>query len=256
MPNDKVFTAFINPLAFLEVDEPWADLTQQTPDYPAVLRLLCTPGLDAGLQALIDRYREISKEPQRLFAAPCESNILDKLIWPLRHAKASYVVGNYLGTIALCGMVAEMSAILLFDMSAPALDSQLVDAGVQSKLFGARFERLGQERRVAVLSAYGLLTNEICHAFEKVRTIRRQYLHFLSKEHAAIASDAVEAFSATTSIVVSVIGQNISEGKIQLNPALVAYLEAKGLLHDAQHSAPGDEASGDDTDQAPDAPPS
>ena len=69
------------------------------------------------MKSLIKRYKEISKEKVRFFAAPAEERILNKLVWPLRNAKASYMVGNYLGTIALCGMVSEMVAILLFDIS-------------------------------------------------------------------------------------------------------------------------------------------
>jgi hypothetical protein len=54
-------------------------------------------------------FHQISPEPVRLVAVPAEQRILDKLAWPLRHAKASYMVGNYLAVIALYGM-AEMVA--------------------------------------------------------------------------------------------------------------------------------------------------
>jgi hypothetical protein len=59
------------------------------------------------------------------------------------------MVGNYLAVIALCGMVAEMVAILHWELSEPKLNGQPMSA----------FEKLGQERRVRVLSAYGILSD-------------------------------------------------------------------------------------------------
>src|SRR5437868_5851009 len=43
---------------------------------------------------MVARYREIPREKPRLFAAPLVPGMLDKLVWPLRHAKAGYVTGN------------------------------------------------------------------------------------------------------------------------------------------------------------------
>jgi hypothetical protein len=75
---------------------------------------MCATGQSSEPEALAGRYREIAPEPVQLFAVPAEERILDKLIWPLRHAKASFMLGNHVGTIALGGMVAEMVAMLLF----------------------------------------------------------------------------------------------------------------------------------------------
>ncbi len=117
MSDDKLIEVYVNPLQFIEVDEPWASIETREVTPEAILNFICTPGIGSERDKLISRYKEISIEKQRLFAAPYEQRLLDKLIWPLRHAKAGYMVGNYLGTIALCGMVAEMVAILRFEIS-------------------------------------------------------------------------------------------------------------------------------------------
>jgi hypothetical protein len=102
MMSETSFEAFLNPLQLLEGDEPWSSALKRPLTYKAFVEFLCTPGLQADLASLVERYQEISREQRRLFAAPTEERILEKLIWPLRHAKAGYVVGNYLGTISLC----------------------------------------------------------------------------------------------------------------------------------------------------------
>src|SRR6266568_5545934 len=172
MTPQTVFKAWINPLQFLEVDEPWASVMKRPLDERAVLGFLCTPGLDVSPEALANRYREISQEKDRLFAAPAEDRILEKLVWPLRHAKAGYMLGNYLGTISLCGMVSEMIAILLFEVSEARINDKPLDPKIQAAVFGRTFEDLGQERRVNVLVAHGVVDAPMKQAFDLIRSKR------------------------------------------------------------------------------------
>lgn len=46
--------------------------------------------------------------------------------------------------------------------------------------------------------------------------------------------DAVTCFKAAVDIVVSVIGQNVKDGKIVLNPAIVKYLKQKGIYTESE----------------------
>jgi hypothetical protein len=228
MSDDKLIEVFLNPLQFLEVDEPWASLERKEPSVEAVLDFICTPGIGSGLKSIIKRYREISVEKTRLFAAPFEQRILDKLVWPLRNAKAGYMCGNYLGTIALCGMVAEMVAMLLFQITNFRLNNRPMSEKDQISVFGRKFEKLGQDRRVQILSAYGVIGKNLEEAFESIRITRNRYLHLWSQDHEQLPVDAVKSFEAAVLLVVSVIGQNIKDGKLVMNPALVRYLEQKG----------------------------
>lgn len=233
MSDKKLFNGWINPLAFLEVDQPWAGIKKETVSYEVIMDYICTPGLKSDIQSMIDRYKEISVEPMRLNVAPAEDRILTKLVWPLRHAKACYMAGNYLGTISLCGMVAEMITMLLFDISNVSINGKALNREGEIGLFGAEFEKLGQERRISVLRTYNLIDDQLKFSFDRIRTKRRRYLHIYSQDHATLASDAVAIFKEAITVVVKVIGQELSDGKIILNPALVKYLEREG--HVAQN---------------------
>ncbi|OHB60231.1 MAG: hypothetical protein A2167_02000 [Planctomycetes bacterium RBG_13_46_10] len=61
----ELFKGMINPLAFLEVDEPWsvAHPTEVSPE--VILRYMCTT-TDPNVDNLIERYKEISVEDPRL----------------------------------------------------------------------------------------------------------------------------------------------------------------------------------------------
>jgi hypothetical protein len=116
--KERAVRAQINPLQFLEVDE------SRGFDLDGVLRFLCSTDLPRDTESFAVRYKEISDEEGQLFVVPAEQRILDKLIWPLRHAKAAYMTGNYLGTISLCGFVAEMVAVFRFDLARIRINNQ------------------------------------------------------------------------------------------------------------------------------------
>ena len=153
-----------------------------------------------------------------------------KLVWPLRHAKGAYVVGNYLAVIALCGMVAEMLAILVWELGEATLSGHAMTDTEEKALFGSSFERLGQDRRVQVLAAYGMIDAATRGRFDSVRETRRRYLHVWSQDHDTLAADAKGAFHAAVAVVTTVIGQDVRDGSILLNPRLIKYLERQGLV--------------------------
>ena len=230
MGEDKMMAQWINPLAFLEVDEPWATLSDHPASLEDALHFLCSPETSSDIESLVRRYREISHEGTPLFTVPAENDILLKLVWPLRYAKGCYMLGNYLGTIALCGMAAEMLALLIFEMSDFRVNDRILDDKAQEGLFGNTFEKLGQERRIAVLRTYGLMNEQVRKQFDAVKRVRRRYLHFLSQEHKGIARDAVEVFDAVHGIMVAVFDPHVKDRKPAFSPTLMRYLERKGFI--------------------------
>jgi hypothetical protein len=230
MDDEILINAYINPLTFIKAEEPWSSHLGDEPSLADVMEYLCTPGLPSDIESLIDRYRETTKGLTLSFA-PSEENILSKLIWPLRHAKGCYMVGNYLGTIALCGLVTEMIAILFYEISEYAMDRRPLDEKAVKDLIGNRqFENLGQEKRVRVLFGLKLIDESLRLHFDKVRNIRRTYLHFYSKAHSNIERDAAAVIDSTAAILIALIGQDFHEGRLLMNPHFLRYLERLGIV--------------------------
>ncbi len=217
---------FINPLAFVDIDLPNDNDSSNTIDPQKIINYLCDPESSSDLPSLINRYREISAEPSALFIVPTEQQFWGKIILPLKSAKGSYMVGNYLGAIALCGMVAEMIAILIFEMSGQDIQigNKHLDDDLQKKLFNSTFENLGQDRRISVLLGLGLISQDQKQKFDEIKNIRKKYLHFYSKEHTDITKDAIKVFGACEKLVVDLIGQNFVAGRLVLNAAFARYL--------------------------------
>jgi hypothetical protein len=226
--DENLIPGFVNPLAFHEVEEPWASLEHQEVTDEDLRRYLCQPGLDFALDAIVGRYKEISiEENDRIFVSPV--GILQKLIWPLRYAKGSYALGNFLGTIALCGMVMEMTALLIFE----AFDAyhgiragrKTLDAKFQGYFREDAFERLGQGERVRLLLRLGLIDKDVKQRFDTVRNVRNRHLHLMSHPLRRVEKDAVNVFIDTVRTVKYALGLDVKESRLALRPEILAWLK-------------------------------
>lgn len=230
MNEDTFLDVFINPLAFLEVDEPWASLDEREPTPENIFNYLCTPGVPADVPSLTRRYKEISQEESRLFVAPNDQRVLEKLVWPLRHAKASYLLGNFLSTIALCGVVTEMLAIFNFELA--EIEGVEITNANGSEISEQTFERMGQKSRVRALWKNGVIDEKIKSNYDLVRTTRRKYLHFWSQDHDILPGDSVAVFNATVLIVVDAFDLGIERGKLAVKQSVISYLKNTGLSNE------------------------
>lgn len=227
---DRLIEGFINPLAFLEVEEPWTLVGERKTVIDSdLLRYLVDPRLDHSPEAIVRRYLEISQESnERIFVAP--RGVLQMLVWPLRHAKGSYALGNYLGTIALCGTVCEMTATFIFDASnaywAPKRKGQKIRPEFAKCYKGNRFYTVRQVERIEFLAKAKLITAEIRQRFDRVRLTRNRYLHVDVGAAATAPQDAIECFMASVQVVNYALGLGVKDGKVTLRPEVTAWLDA------------------------------
>lgn len=214
---------WINPLLYLDLDDA---------SHENILTNLCLPSTTSDIRSIKERYKEITQSESSIPIAPAENRILQNIIWPLKHAKDSYCIENYLGTIALCGMVAEMLAMLIFEVYDIAVNSYPVNknADIQKGLFGKTFEKLGQERRVNILLAYEVINTEDQSKFDLIRKIRNKYLHFYSYGHKSIKSDALGVYSACTALFNQITGLKFNGGVTEFNKPFRVYFKQKGII--------------------------
>ena len=228
--NDEILKVYVNPFIFFEIDENWAHLGHTELSLDSVLKFLCTPDDDSSTTALIERYKAINDRSDGLRFVPTEARILENIVWPLRYAKGSYIVGNYLGTISLCGVVSEMLAILLFKSSEIQINGSPLTESGEKAIFGSSFEKLGQQRRVSILYGYNLIDQEIKTTFDKLREKRNRYLHNWSQDCQSLQRDAVDCYEATIKVTLFVIGQDVKEGRLLLKPNIIEYLRNNRVL--------------------------
>lgn len=229
--NDKIIQAWLNPLILSSIgDLPFYRdiyLDNQPIDPSFLIRQLCQDFSPEFLDNIRKRYRLLTTPEFNIFAVPNEKKILEKLVWPLRAAKKAFILSDYLGCVALCGMACEMVTIFLFDLVATSALGKPLSVKKQKEAFGATFEKLGQEKRIQVLCEFELLSEELARDADAVRKIRRQYLHFLSKSYSRIEKDAEDAYKASFRLIKSLVDLPIGDGKFVIPNHLAKYLEKK-----------------------------
>ena len=222
--------AFVNPLIWPALDPDVAEKRRLVADETSALGFFCVPpGKEPDLTEMMTRYREIHEaEPSEGdFVFPNETTINEKIVWPLRQAKACYIVENYLGTIALASLIAEMVAILMFELSRPTQNGQPLMEDAERRIFGDRFQDLGQHRRVEILSAYGLIGKAEEEAFRQVIGTRRKHLHHFSAV-APLASDARNMYRHALLLAESALAPEDPSRPYTVRASLRAYLAGKG----------------------------
>lgn len=182
-------------------------------------------------ETLIPAYRKItameSKTPLRAIVSS-DPRIEHRLIFPLKNAKVSFMTGNLIGTIALCGLIAEMISILLFEMHEPHLTRLQVDQAFKAVRSDPPFESLMQNKRARILKHLRLLTPNQARWLGTIAAIRRRQLHLFLPEQGT-EGEALAAYEAALGLVYTATREKGARTRISTNPLLIALLRRKGL---------------------------
>ena len=217
MRDKKAVAALVNifdPLLFVE--------TGDELNNPELFRLLCAPNADLKPAALVERYKRILSAGMEPAILPALPMLIEKVVSPLVSSKAAFVAGNPLGTIALCGFVAEMIALMLYEMAR--------DEGRAADVTMDQFEHCGQKERVKILHGQDIINQETKEAFDLIRDIRRRYIHFISKDHSLVFEDALRVYAKSISLLIDLVGQEFHNGAWVPKPSFERYLTKHGLL--------------------------
>jgi hypothetical protein len=131
-------------------------------------------------------------------------------------------------------MVAEMVAILMYEVREFTINGKPLDEKTQKGIFSMSFEKLGQDRKIEVLNALSMINEQEKQAFTTVKTIRKNYLHYLSQPHDKIRENARTAFGATANLVVWLMGLGVAAGAMKLDQRFLNYLKKVEFIKPGQ----------------------
>ncbi|MBI4115134.1 MAG: hypothetical protein HY447_01010 [Candidatus Omnitrophica bacterium] len=175
----------------------------------------------------IERFAELSTPELYIPIVPDEPKFIDRLARPLKSAKRLYCFGEYLSTIALCGLVGESLTMLIYRIYKFEINKKIIDKKQEEQLFGREFDNLDQYRRINVLKGLGLISEEQHQMFSELRQLRRPYLHLWEVDTSNIQGDAKKSFIIATNLFKSVTRIGIgSKGELIMDPNLLNYIKA------------------------------
>jgi hypothetical protein len=194
-----------------------------------LIRDLCRDNPSNVLAVIEKRYLRLSTEDLDIFIVPADNLILEKIVWPLKSAKQAFCLADFIGCIALCGMVCEMAIVFIYDLITSFLDTTQLGQEVQKVMISRRkFEQLGQKQRIRLLRRLNAIPKEFAELADTVREIRREYLHFLTKDYVTLEEDAFKVYTATFRVIKSLVALPLEKkGKVAIPVHLKAYLEVK-----------------------------
>lgn len=229
--RDLIIDAWVRPLSFSSIRIMPFEKPVDTVDPKKLLQDICHNYSPEVLDQIKQRYLRLSTEELDIFLVPAENVILKKIVWPLRSAKAAFCLSDYLACIALCGFVCEMAVVFICDLVPTLWDLNTLKPQDKETLLKGEYEKWGQKKRVKHLKRIGAITERFAAEADAVRKIRREYIHFLTKDFANLEADAYEAYKATFNIVKPLVALPIGEkGKIAIPRQLRAYLDSKGIV--------------------------
>jgi hypothetical protein len=176
---------------------------------------------------IIERYCDLSTPDLYAPILPHSDKLFERLISPLKSAKRCYCFGEFLATIELCAHVGEMLAQLAWEITPITHNQSRVTPEFEKGLFGRRFEKLGQERRIEVLKTFNAVSDYQASLFEELRTKRVSYFHLWSAGTENSRDDAAFCFktaSVLTKEVLQIGFDPNDRGRLLINPLLLAFL--------------------------------
>ena len=130
----KTISGWLRPLSMPSIQVHPFETPERKIDPIALIRDLCRDRPEEPLAAIKERYLKLSTADLDIPIVPAENLILEKIVWPFKSAKQAFCLADYVGCIALCGMVCEMAVIFIYDLMANSMDIKQLSEGHQ-KIF-------------------------------------------------------------------------------------------------------------------------
>ncbi|TSD02022.1 MAG: Uncharacterized protein Athens071425_176 [Parcubacteria group bacterium Athens0714_25] len=178
--------------------------------------------IEALSREIVGRYIEVTTKETHTAIVPHTERLFERLLKPLRSAKKNYCLGEYSATIALCGTVAEMLALLLWEINEVRLRGQVIKKNEEKGLFGKNFDDLNHARRLNVLKTFGFISDDQFQKFEQIRKKRNSYLHSWTVNLSNEKQDALNSFKLIFQLFMEITEIGLADaGTVRVNPKIL-----------------------------------
>ena len=225
--EEKYYHITFNPTAFDDFEKAYIK-DKQNINSNTIFGAFCWPQIDYSIDAIYKRYKELDNNEIKIKVVLAEKELLDKFIWPLRQAKVTYMLGNFLGTIALCGFISEMIIQFIYKVSEVRINKNPITLENENDLFGDTFERLhSQDRCIRILNILDIIDDKFKEKCLFIKDTRNKHIHSYYEQHDKIQNYAKRVYIDTTYITSIIMGQDISKNGIILKEHIIKYLKQK-----------------------------
>jgi len=178
--------------------------------------------IEALSEDILGRYIEVTTKETHTSIVPHTERLAERLLKPLRSAKKNYCLGEYSATITLCGTVAEMLTLLIWEINDVRLKGEQISGKEERGLFGKVFDDLNQARRLKILKTLGFISDNQFQKFEQIRQKRNSYLHSWTIDLSNEKQDALNSFKCIFQLFMEITEIGLADaGTVKVNPKIL-----------------------------------
>lgn len=171
------------------------------------------------------RYIEVTPPGLFLNIFPHEKTFTERIVDTLTSAKRMYCLGEYLATIALCGVIGEMMAILIWKTINPKFNGVEINESKQKLLFRKSIDRLEQSRRIDILEGMNAISPYQKQLLCRLKDTRNRYLHHWEPEESNPSLDAMNIFKDALGLFKDFVQISYTKDRVSMNPALMKLIQ-------------------------------
>lgn len=177
--------------------------------------------------SMLAHYKEIADLLNPIFFTPHHPIINVKILGPLRSSAANFTVGNYVASVALSGMVAEILTVLWFQISDIRVGPDQMDKKAQIELFGQTFDWCNQSRRLKILRRLGIINQDIFDSLEWIREKRNNYVHGFNEPWDDVKNESLGTLSRLCKCIREFLEIRHVNGAVHIRQRLLDYLDGR-----------------------------
>lgn len=182
-------------------------------------------------EGVVSRYIEVTPKRDHQAITPAHDKIRARIVEPLKIAKKSYCLEEYIASIAMSGVVGETMAHVFLQLYETEINGIVVDPNTEKAIFGKRFDELGQMRRIEILRELKYINLDQEKMLKNLQDTRRPYMHWwnLGKTAEEIKSEARQAVTGAARLFSSVFDIKLaSASSISIDGRAKAFLDKLG----------------------------
>lgn len=177
-------------------------------------------------QEILERFREINTTDTFMSVAPS----IQKLLKPIKDSCKAYSLGLYSASVALSAVAAESMQILIWEMHGIKINGTVMTTDQEKTIFGKKFERIYQDRRIEMLYTYNWITLDQKSIFHNIRIVRNRYLHSWSEDFSSEKEEALLCYHQAFKLFREITGVTLnSASSVAANPLLIQWMSRQAL---------------------------
>ena len=185
----------------------------------------------------LERYAKMSSRELYVPFTLAKPEIIEqRIIAPLESAKRFACIGEYLGSIALSGLVGEMLAVFIWEMESGVRRDVQDDVIQDKKFFKNNFDKLQQSLRINVIEAFGYIDATKANKFRELARNRNRILHswtdsYLREE---IEKVAIGCYSLAASSMKEIFKLELKDaGSLKMDQKVMKYVKSREPVVDS-----------------------